>query len=119
MIIDEVTRGLDLSNPNVDERDSYFCRWFKGSTAESGSYAEALLELVDTKKELQKQRKIMYAPWTCKMDAGDVLKKDQNIYPVEALPDADVTFSSLTLTSQASASPAPKEFVMPAMTYPP
>jgi hypothetical protein len=31
--------------------------WFKGSTAESGSCAEELLELVDTKKELQSKGK--------------------------------------------------------------
>ncbi len=71
MIIDEVPWGLDLSNPNIDERDSYFCRWFKGSTAESGSYAEELLELVDTKNEKQSKENNARAIKRCKMDAGD------------------------------------------------
>ena len=62
MIIDEVPEGLDLSNPNVNERDSYFCRWFKGSTTKSGCYAEELLELVDTKKELQSKGKQCNVP---------------------------------------------------------
>jgi len=68
MIIDEVPRGLDLSNPNIDERDSYFCRW---CTAESGSYAEELLELVDTKNEKQSKENNARAIKRCKMDAGD------------------------------------------------
>lgn len=41
MTVDEVPGTIQ---PWGDARDNYLCRWFRGATADHGSYAEHLLE---------------------------------------------------------------------------